>query len=903
MTKRRVLISCIVIAVLLCVVSSLLACNAFGNHDGDGAGDSVYTASDIRYVSEKDAEVAVVSGRKYTKTNKGTAAVALAYINGYTGPVLVGTSQSAVSYIYNYNGAKVVNDYGTVTVDGQEWYYSKNIGFMSGNYLSFKEKGPIYCSKQTSAEEVAKEVIGLLDNTLFAATKISTVEELMSIENSDDNYVLDADIDLSSVKNWKPIEGFKGSLNGGGYKISNLTISSVNDADLGLFKVLEGTVRNLLIENAQITSRGDAGKAGIVAGTNKGTIKNVIVSGVVNAPYYNDVGGIVGFNDGILTSCENQANAVGKDNVGGICGSFMMRNNSVSDGNINNGEIKGANNVGGCYGLITGETVKTDSNFSHNLQQNENKNSVSGKENVGGIIGKAVGAGKYSSNWSGLGYFYLSAMSNTGEISGLSNAVGGIVGYGQQVAEISVSENIADITGGNYVGGFAGYSEGTTIKLAENNSTITGKGYVGGIAGYCGIVWNATNNGSIVSTAIIVEDGVSRSYVGGIAGYCLGINDSKNNSDIVVSNATSYVGGLAGYAKISNSDQLNNNENTGKIVGKDSVGGIVGMVAMSVVKTDNNFTYHFENNKNEGTVNGTDHVGGLFGTMIGAGKYSANWSGLGYFDFSICENTGEVFGSGDGVGGLVGYAERIATITVCTNTGDVTGSNYVGGYVGRAEGANIKLATNNNIITGKGYVGGIAGKAGKIESSTNNGQIVTTGVIVEDNTGRAYVGGIAGYATGVVDCKNNSDITVNTNGEYTGGIAGYVHCYNDNEITENENYGAVNGANYTGGIAGYISTQAEKTDKDFTRKITNNKNYANVSGKSYVGGISGYCFGAGKFSSSWYGVCYIEMTYCVNEGEIKGTGNVGGIVGGHTRLKTDANIMDTNTTSYGNKLG
>ena len=34
-----------------------------------------------------------------------------------------------------------------------------------------------------------------------------------------------------------------------------------------------------------------------------------------------------------------------------------------------------------------------------------------------------------------------------------------------------------------------------------------------------------------------------------------------------------------------------------------------------------------------------------------------------------------------------------------------------------------------------------------------------------------------------------------------------------------------------------------------------------------------------------------------------GSGYVGGIVGGYARLTTDSNLMDTNTTLYGEKLG
>ena len=39
---------------------------------------------------------------------------------------------------------------------------------------------------------------------------------------------------------------------------------------------------------------------------------------------------------------------------------------------------------------------------------------------------------------------------------------------------------------------------------------------VGGFAGYAGIIENAQNNGSIISTALMVQDSQSVAYVGGI---------------------------------------------------------------------------------------------------------------------------------------------------------------------------------------------------------------------------------------------------------------------------------------------------------------------------------------------------------------------------------------------------
>jgi hypothetical protein len=184
-------------------------------------------------------------------------------------------------------------------------------------------------------------------------TVVSNAEELKAIANSNKAYVLGADIDLSGETNWKPIEGFTGILSGGGHKIVNLTIDSVNDSNLGLFATLQGTVRDLTIENAKISSRGDAGIAGIVAGTNKGTVSGVTVEGNISSEYYYNVGGVVGYNDcGVIIDCVNRATVTGFGNVGGIAGQMVVNRDDAITGCKNEGIVTGSIDVGGIAGSV-----------------------------------------------------------------------------------------------------------------------------------------------------------------------------------------------------------------------------------------------------------------------------------------------------------------------------------------------------------------------------------------------------------------------------------------------------------------------------------------------------------------------------------------------------------------------
>ncbi len=696
--------------------------------------------------------------------------------------------------------------------------------------------------------------------------KIVSIDELKGLNNNSGKHVLGADIDLTG-ENWIPINGFTGVLVGGDYKIKNLTINSVNDSNLGLFGTLQGTVKNLAIENAQITSRGDAGTAGIVAGTNNGRIENVTVSGIINPLYYNNVGGIAGCNNigaktsgGIIIDCTNDAEVRGNNNVGGIFGNATFVSDNFLADNINNGKITGANCVGGIGGNLDSDTTYTlISNCSNN-------GIVQGTNKIGGVFG-CIGF-----------WFDLSELSNFAEVVGNGDYIGGLIGYGSGIMKLSACENQADITGYNYVGGWCGYCPNTNIQAAGqvNSSTITGKGYVGGFAGCAEIIKNAENSGAIISTGVIVENGSSKAYVGGVAGYCRGLINCTNNSDIRVETGGDYVGGCAGYIdiiEIGFADQISGCLNLGEVYGNNVVGGIAGCIIGY-----NSKALIISNNENRNTINGMNRVGGNFG--------QANLK----FEMSILTNSGQVNGSGDYIGGLIGYGADISKLVLCENKADVFGKNYVGGIVGSSPNARIQASgiINNNTITGQGYVGGFAGYAGVIENAVNNGTIVLTGVVVEKDNNRSYVGGIAGYCKGLINCTNNSDIEVKTGGDFVGGLAGYVYMPENDNIYNSTNNGTVSASKYVGGIAGYV---LGRNSSGSSVSISNNKNTNTITGSSIVGGIFGYLDG------------YFQVTYCSNEAIINGNSYVGGIIGYYNNLNTNSALLSTNTTLYDSLLG
>ena len=155
-----------------CLTLTLTGCNIFENQNHNNNSDNgrnssetviKYTASDIKYYTQAGEEICTNSSgrttRTYYKAYDGFCAVALANIGDYFGPVLVGEDAAQVCFSQSYDST-IIGSGGSIIYDGVEYFYSRADYFLSG-YLDGKEKYPNYFSKQTTLEEVAKEIASL----------------------------------------------------------------------------------------------------------------------------------------------------------------------------------------------------------------------------------------------------------------------------------------------------------------------------------------------------------------------------------------------------------------------------------------------------------------------------------------------------------------------------------------------------------------------------------------------------------------------------------------------------------------------------------------------------------------------------------------------------------------------
>ena len=202
--------------------------------------------------------------------------------------------------------------------------------------------------------------------TVTSADGLMNVAELVNGGKTDINITLDKDIDLTG-KEWTPIgtgysNKYTGTFDGGGHTIKGLTVTT-NDQFVGLFGSIgyAGTVKNVMMEDVQITSNRSSGFAGGVAGYSDGTIENCSVSGSVSGTVY--VGGVVGAQlEGSITGCSSSTTVKGTVYVGGVAG---QTNRSATltacyaTGNVII-EIHPTNNIsgGGLVGMNGGKGVR-----------------------------------------------------------------------------------------------------------------------------------------------------------------------------------------------------------------------------------------------------------------------------------------------------------------------------------------------------------------------------------------------------------------------------------------------------------------------------------------------------------------------------------------------------------------
>jgi len=417
---------------------------------------------------------------------------------------------------------------------------------------------------------------------------IFNAEQLKNIGRSPSVcYQLRADIDLNNEE-WIPIVSFYGSLDGNGYKISNLKITNSGENKTGLFRDTTGaTLTNIVIENVDVQGKDYTGA--LVGRSYNTVVENCRLEGNISILGDQYVGGFIGQSSGGCTIENNKATGDiaigGRFSVGGFVGSdsngaeknSKVTNNSI-DGNV---EVVGNQNVGGMignsvYGTInnnnlTGYIVVKGSGSNvggllgslnggeFNNNSIEAKVMITGGQRTGGMVGVTISGTNMVNNNNIVGEIKVEGTSMVGgligelvstceaqdnyvkgylEVTG-TREVGGLVGVSKSDIISCFVDAVGNIEGQVSIGGLVGNMGVGKIESCKSNVAVEGGDFVGGLAGQAPDIIESYATGKVKS---------DKKMAGGLVGRSKSIIKSYATGDVEFNGPENYsVGSLAGY--------------------------------------------------------------------------------------------------------------------------------------------------------------------------------------------------------------------------------------------------------------------------------------------------------------------------------------------------------------------
>ena len=668
-------------------------------------------------------------------------------------------------------------------------------------------------------------------------------------------------------------------------------------------------------------------------------VQKAAIQAASSATESSHIGGVLGYGSeyvaAFITGCKvgNGADTVtikGEHSLGGIAGGMsnakggyidsciVGANTTIERINQGGGNIsenpKHGTAIGGLVGFTEDSTDTTSpltttfsgtSKFLGTINvtvgtTNQSSTSDAAISCIGGIVGD-MGSGANFASGSNV------TVGGNINITLAAANVGGVVGRTNKatfIGEFNVAPNMSTENAEN-VGGFIGKNIGTVYILADTTDKLEN-----------------TTVGALNGTEITIGGKIKgTSEVGGF----IGVNNSGSTLNIGsnVANAKPYKSGTLTIII------------TASVTGSgDNVGGIVGKNEGDDENTQDNDYATIDIVKGtieqNGAIIGANNVGGIIGLndgllTTGGGEADTTIGGVTLSEeqqnkiknLSI-NNTGSVTGTGDYVGGVIGWLDAPQTLRsehigkgdiagTFKNNGSVEGNRFVGGslgYVGKyvtitAKGSDT-VFTNTGTVTATGYYAGgsIGALVGKIEG-VDNGHTVNfknTGTV----TATGFVGGSIGVLAGPVKYAQ----FVNSSGNLpiaavnaVGGSVGFIGVPTPLEtiltgvgITLADDYVKVENAHFE--ASGELTANPDSNAISVAKDAATNKS----TGWGGVGGAIGVI---GK-NVRW-GTEQNKNTYYAN-GNVTANGinNVGGIVGIILAENVNiSNMLAYNTTVKG----
>lgn len=610
--------------------------------------------------------------------------------------------------------------------------------------------------------------------------------------------------------------------------------------------------------------------------------------------------GLFGFTDGAIMG--NVTLIAGNDGVsiqGGDndTGAFIGHAVNTTVKGVNSTlKVSGKNNVGGIIGYAKDDTGRTYSvadaagsvqpdSRSSELSNLTNTGNVSGFSNVGGLVGYMEG-GKLSNDEENRVQYKGSY--NLGKITGIdngSNNIGGMIGKAENATVGGTKNTLINyntVEGGYNVGGIVGSISNTTVANASNEGIIKANGYTTDSyiyhTDYKKDNWQ--NNNSVLTGTHKAE--VRAANVGGIVGSSSAgskLKDVTNKADV----------SSALVKKTTNS----NNDPTGfDHYAAGNVGGIVGRAEDSNITNANNV---------ESNIRGAMNVGGIAGYFGATDVKNENRND--YRILNAINNGGDIMATG----GIKSDGNFTYEITRSDYDGDnnekyITGN--IGGIAGYLYGAPVRIEAGGNrgdvhteadrskLTAQAANVGGIVGKIDMPKATGSDGNVLTDKErldIIKSDTSAA---GNSGYANAVVSSSyNTGNVTGYTN---IGGIGGFAYngsiaaSYNVGDIHTTRAAASGTTPINMGGILGDSTEQA--SGRVIIYDTYNKGTIGDSSFKTFgrhVGGIVGRLSGI------------VEKSY--NNGDIYNGSNVVGGIAGYWYSGYLKNVFNTGNITVWNQ--
>jgi len=605
---------------------------------------------------------------------------------------------------------------------------------------------------------------------------------------------LAADVDLAG-HDWTPIgisgTYFTGTFDGGGHKISNMTVKLVgDDFYAGLFGYCDGTITNLSAVGVNITATGLYASAGGIIGfcEKNGAVTNCTVGGSITAAGTNNsfAGGIVGHNnDGKIKNCAVtgtvSASGGSQSECGGIAGygggSQVIENcSSAAAASATGGSA--ANDCGGIIGVTAGGKIANCFN--------------TGSATVGASSDNNLACG-------------IAGQTDYTAITNCYSLNSGIVIEGMQGAV-----NCASFTEAQGKGTDSTFSY--TIGTGDNAVTINSSTLLAALNAYV-----AANDDS---TLKYWKQGSNSEGAADYPVFCgtweeaLGVKGAVDISDRSIDNAWE----LAKLAKTVNGGK--NQHSAPYDMGSDVDLGLYNWVPIGDGRINSNTQATFD-----GIFSGDGHS--ITGMRISETASSGTvYAGLfGILDGSV---------SGLQLSGSV--AAALTGENTCCYAGGVAGYNN-GGMNGCV--CSVKVALTGGAAL---YAGGVAGfSPAAVYECSSAGAVSASGAAAQ-----VFAGGVAGKGVNAEDCANTGSVTAAaTNYAWAGGIIG---SDSHGAITGCQNSGAVSASGaecYAGGVAGELdseSASASLTNCANTGAVTGTPAAASLpvsTASAFVGGLVG----------------------------------------------------------------